>query len=71
VRFGKLATEDLPQLFAYLAAAALLAFWPRNSNRLLDYTVRPPLWQVAAIAVLTATSIMSLNRLSEFIYFNF
>jgi hypothetical protein len=59
------------ELLAWLVIAFVIALWPRNSNTLLDNT-RPvgPL-RIAGIAVLTAVSVLHLNQLSEFIYFNF
>jgi D-alanyl-lipoteichoic acid acyltransferase DltB (MBOAT superfamily) len=71
VRFAALETKDAGVLAAYLALAALIAFWPRNSNLLLTSEHSAAWWQLVILATLAAASILQLNKLSEFIYFNF
>jgi hypothetical protein len=71
VQFKSLAMLDVEKLVAYLALAAFIVFWPRNSNDLLDETRPVASWKIGAIAALSAFSILHLGRLSEFIYFNF
>ena len=69
--FHRLAMADLKWLLAYLAIAFAVVFYPTNSNALARDEYRPSILIVGTIALLMARSILQLNRISEFIYFNF
>jgi hypothetical protein len=71
VRFRPLAIVDVEKLLLYLAIAFVLAVLPWNSNRLAQPGAKIHPLMIALIAVLTTASILNLNQLSEFIYFNF
>jgi D-alanyl-lipoteichoic acid acyltransferase DltB (MBOAT superfamily) len=71
VKFGKLETKEPGVLSAYLLLAALIAFWPRNSNLLVTSAQPAAWWHLVLLAALAAAAILQLNKLSEFIYFNF
>jgi hypothetical protein len=71
VQFRPLAIVEVEKLLAYLAIAFVIAVLPWNSNRLVQAGARIHPLMVAAIALLSTISILHLNQLSEFIYFNF
>lgn len=71
VRFGNLGMNQADVLVGYLLLAGLIAFWPRNSNLLITAEQPAAWWILAILATLAAASILQLNKLSEFIYFNF
>jgi len=55
---------------ATLAAACVIAAWPRNSNRIAaEMSFGWPLQ--AATALLLAAGILSLSNPTDFLYFNF
>jgi hypothetical protein len=71
VEFRPLDIPGIDKLLAYIGAAFVIGFWPRNSNVYVDdrHAVSPLV--LAAVAVLAAISVLNLDQLSEFIYFNF
>jgi D-alanyl-lipoteichoic acid acyltransferase DltB (MBOAT superfamily) len=71
VTWSGLASSRPAELFAYLFVAVVVVAWPRNSNSLADPAFAVPAWWLAVIGLLAAWSILNLDRLSEFIYFNF
>ena len=56
--------------FALFALAALAALWPRNTARRME-TFPPAPWRAAALALLTAWSVLSFTGVTTFIYSNF
>ena len=56
--------------FALFALAALAALWPRNTARRME-TFPPTPWRAAALALLTAWSVLSFTGVTTFIYSNF
>jgi hypothetical protein len=71
VQFRPLSILDVEKLLLYLAIAFAVALCSRNSNSLIDPQRRISGWLAGSIGILTAISILHLNHLSEFIYFNF
>ena len=71
VQFRPLAIVDMEKLLAYLVIAFVVAVLPWNSNRLAQAGARIHPLMIAVIALLSTISILNLNQLSEFIYFNF
>lgn len=71
IEFRPLGILKVEELLAWLAVSFVVALWPHNSNALLDETRPVSSLRIAAIAALTALSVLHLNQLSEFIYFNF
>lgn len=51
-------------------AAMLAALWPHNAIRRMD-DFKPALWRAAALALLTAWSVLSFTGVTTFIYSNF
>lgn len=69
--FPALRAWTAPVLTCGLFAAALLAaLWPRNTVRQMD-DFKPAPWRAAALALLTAWSVLSFTGVTTFIYSNF
>jgi alginate O-acetyltransferase complex protein AlgI len=71
IQFRPLAIVEVEKLLAYLAIAFVIAVLPWNSNRLAQAGAKIHPLLIATIALLATISILQLNQLSEFIYFNF
>ena len=71
VQFRPLAIIEVEKLLAYLVVAFVIAILPWNSNRAAQPGGKIHPLMIAAIALLSTISILNLNQLSEFIYFNF
>ena len=68
--FGGFHLVVAPMTVATLAAACVIAAWPRNSNRIAaEMSFGWPLQ--AATALLLAAGILSLSNPTDFLYFNF
>lgn len=56
--------------YGLFAVALLTALWPRNAVRQMD-AFKPVPWRAAALALLTAWSVLSFTGVTTFIYSNF
>ena len=56
--------------YGLFAVAMLAALWPRNAVRQMD-AFKPAPWRAAALALLTAWSVLSFTGVTTFIYSNF
>lgn len=70
VSFQKLAVADLPRALAVLAICLFITLLMRNSME-IESRFRPNLLSVVVIGAMAITAILSLTRVSEFLYFNF
>ncbi len=70
VSFQKLAVADLPRVLIILIICLLITLLTRNSME-IEARFRPNLLSTVVIGAMAITAILSLTRVSEFLYFNF
>lgn len=57
-------------VYPLTALALLVVVWAKNSNELM-LMIKPTKWYAMAVGLLFAISVLSMTRVSEFLYFNF
>ncbi|MDD3269202.1 MAG: MBOAT family protein [Syntrophomonadaceae bacterium] len=70
VAFQKLALADIPRAVMFLSISLLIVLATRNSMQ-IEARFRPNLLSAVLVGAMAITAILSLTRVSEFLYFNF